>query len=300
LLIPRGLDQFFPTRRFGVRHDGAPASPGEDGGMSEIFERVVCGVDHSPAGAIAARLASMVAQPEGSLTLVSVEDPSIAVHAGFQMSSVAAEVAREADAALEDGRAEAEPRHRVRTRLLEGDPLSGLLAEIERRHATLAVVGTHEHVRAVGIALGSVATHLVHEAPCAVLVAREPRVPAGWPRSIVVGVDGSPESAAAARTARELADRFGSSLRFVAAVRDEVDLDVARKIAPDLEELPGRAVEELHVLSELADLVVVGSRGLKGVRALGSVSERVAHDALCSVLVVRGAPSADVPDSERL
>jgi nucleotide-binding universal stress UspA family protein len=114
------------------------------------------------------------------------------------------------------------------------------------------------------------------------------------------GVDGSPEAAAAASTARELADRFGSSLRFVAAVRDEVDLDVAREIAPDLEELPGGAVEELHVLSELADLVVVGSRGLKGVRALGSVSERVAHDALCSVLVVRGAPSAAGADSERL
>jgi nucleotide-binding universal stress UspA family protein len=31
----------------------------------------------------------------------------------------------------------------------------------------------------------------------------------------------------------------------------------------------------------------VGSRGLHGVRALGSVSERVAHDARCSVLVIR-------------
>ena len=36
-----------------------------------------------------------------------------------------------------------------------------------------------------------------------------------------------------------------------------------------------------------ADLLVVGSRGLHGVRALGSVSERVAHRAPCSVLVVR-------------
>jgi nucleotide-binding universal stress UspA family protein len=36
-----------------------------------------------------------------------------------------------------------------------------------------------------------------------------------------------------------------------------------------------------------ADLLVVGSRGLDGFRALGSVSERVAHEASCSVLVVR-------------
>jgi nucleotide-binding universal stress UspA family protein len=35
------------------------------------------------------------------------------------------------------------------------------------------------------------------------------------------------------------------------------------------------------------DLLVVGSRGLQGIRSLGSVSERVAHEARCSVLVVR-------------
>ncbi|MEX2210983.1 MAG: universal stress protein [Gaiellaceae bacterium] len=45
--------------------------------------------------------------------------------------------------------------------------------------------------------------------------------------------------------------------------------------------------EELHLLSEESDLVVVGSRSLRGIRSLGSVSERVAHESLCSVLVVR-------------
>ena len=47
----------------------------------------------------------------------------------------------------------------------------------------------------------------------------------------------------------------------------------------------------LDVLLEAArevDLLVVGSRGLRGLRALGSVSERVAHQAPCSVLVLRG------------
>ncbi|MDE3070012.1 MAG: universal stress protein, partial [Acidobacteriota bacterium] len=38
---------------------------------------------------------------------------------------------------------------------------------------------------------------------------------------------------------------------------------------------------------EHASLVVVASRRTAGVRALGSVSERVVHDAPCSVLVVR-------------
>jgi nucleotide-binding universal stress UspA family protein len=43
------------------------------------------------------------------------------------------------------------------------------------------------------------------------------------------------------------------------------------------------------------DLVVVGSRGLHGVRALGSVSERVAHRARCSVLVVNEPTSGSAP-----
>jgi nucleotide-binding universal stress UspA family protein len=36
-----------------------------------------------------------------------------------------------------------------------------------------------------------------------------------------------------------------------------------------------------------ASLIVIGARGVTGVRALGSVSERVAHAAACSVLVAR-------------
>lgn len=260
--------------------------------MSEISERVVCGVDASGAGAVAARLAALVTLPEGSLTLVSVDDPSIAVHAGWQMAAIAEELALEAKAAVELGVAEAQPIHGVQTRLLEGDPLHCLLGEIARQDATLVVVGTHDRPRAVGIALGSVATHVLHEAPCSVLVARAPRGEP-WPRVIVVGLDGSPESAEAAAEARRLASRFGSALRFVAATGEpNLDLEAAYGIAPELEELPGHAVDELHMLSEDADLVVVGSRALKGIRALGSTSERIAHEALCSVLAVRQSKEA--------
>ena len=35
------------------------------------------------------------------------------------------------------------------------------------------------------------------------------------------------------------------------------------------------------------DLLILGSRGLRGLRSLGSVSERVAHGSDASVLVVR-------------
>jgi nucleotide-binding universal stress UspA family protein len=46
-------------------------------------------------------------------------------------------------------------------------------------------------------------------------------------------------------------------------------------------------VDALVQAGETSDLLVLGSRGLHGVKALGSVAERVAHQASCSVLVVR-------------
>lgn len=168
-----------------------------------------------------------------------------------------------------------------------GGPADGILAEIRRFRATLAAVGGQGHSRPVGIALGSVPTFLLHEAPCSVLVARA--TPAG-PGPVVVGVDGSPQSALALAAAREVGERLARPVRPVAGIRDaHVDLDAARALEPELEERPESAVDMLAHLSEGAGLVVVGCRGLQGVRSLGSVSERVAHEARCPVLVVRAA-----------
>jgi nucleotide-binding universal stress UspA family protein len=255
--------------------------------MSETFKRVLGAVDDSAAGAVAARVAARTARPEGSLTLVSVDETALAVHGGFMAPVLATQLEEHGEAALHRGRAAADAIHGLWTRRLEGDPVECLLAEIDERETTLLVVGSHGYRRATGILFGLVGSTILHEAPCSVLVAREERPDEPWPHSIVVGVDGSPESAAAAAAARELATRFGAQLRFVAATGDHVDLAAARAIAPALEVRDAGAVDELRGLSELADLVVVGSRGLKGLRALGSVSERIAHEAECSVLVVR-------------
>jgi nucleotide-binding universal stress UspA family protein len=83
------------------------------------------------------------------------------------------------------------------------------------------------------------------------------------------------------------------------------------QLAPegDLEWWPETPVAALVQASAEADLLVVGSRGLHGVAALGSVSERVGHLALSSVLVVRepagfkpvdegGSAEDEVPDLE--
>ena len=258
--------------------------------VTPVFDRVVCGVDRSAAGVIAARAAGRVADPDGSLLLVAVDDPSPAVHAGWGMPRVLAELAEEAALGLERGRAEAEPLHAVETRLLKGNPFEHLLHEAAQRDASLLVVGSHGLSRAGGITLGAVSTSLLHEAPCPVLIARGPVNAERWPRRIVVGIDGSPDSADALAAGRALAARLHGVLRVVAATRDaHVDLEAARALAPELEEHEGRAIDVLNVASENADLVVVGSRGLRGLRSLGSLSERLAHDARCSALVVRPA-----------
>lgn len=254
-----------------------------------MFERVVCGVDGSPSAAHAAAVAARVVSADGRLVLVAVEELALAVHAGYRMAPVAEKIASETGRGAREARAIAQTFHDAETRLLEGEPLDGLHSEIDRLDATLAVVGTRGRSRAAGIALGSVTTHLLHEAPCSVLVARDPQDLFAWPRRILVGVDGSPGSVAALAAAETLAARRGAVVRAVVAMRQPfVDLDRAHAIAPGLEEHDDNVLHTLHVLSEDADLLVVGSRGLRGIRALGSVSERIAHEARCSVLVVRG------------
>lgn len=150
--------------------------------------------------------------------------------------------------------------------------------------------------------------------------------------SIVVGVDGSPESQAALRWAAEEAalrearlvvvwawtfvppapiaepgmipvpamDYSGASEAERAAVEEEFDAAL-RAAMPS--ELPVEVERKLlegdpaHVLeseAQGADLVVVGSRGRSGIAAalLGSVSKHVVDHAPCPVVVVK-APRED-------
>jgi nucleotide-binding universal stress UspA family protein len=137
--------------------------------------------------------------------------------------------------------------------------------------------------------LGGVSTAMLHDAPCAVLLARPPRY-GRFPTRILVGVDGSPASMEAARVAESVADRFGSELIFAAATGGkEIDLEPIHALTPHFIRHPWRPVDALVDLADAYDLLVVGSRGLHGLASLGSVSERVAHRARSSVLVVRSA-----------
>ena len=264
------------------------------GDRSRLFGRIVVGVDGSEAGFEACRQAARLAPPEARIEAVSVVHLSDAVHAAYR----AAEMADQLGLAAERWLVEAKRilGETAETRFVNGYAVPALIREIEKADATLVALGSHGHRRVAEMLLGGIAGELLHQAPCAVLIARRPAgegAETGFPRSIVAGIDGSPASGLALDAAVELSDRLGADLRVVTAVDGKrVDLAQARAQAPLLDELPGRPVPVLVEAARAADLLVVGSRGLHGLAALGSVSERVAHEASCSVLVVRHADVA--------
>jgi nucleotide-binding universal stress UspA family protein len=253
------------------------------------FDPVICGVDASQESLDAARQAARIVEPDGRLILVAVAELEVAAQAGFAASMVVNELEQEAQEALDQAEAAVGETVKPETRLVTGPIASTLLAEVERERASLLVLGTHGHGRATGILLARASTSMLHDAPCAVLIARTPANDPAFPATIAVGLDGSPASKAAEAAARALADRFGSSVRrLVATGGKQLDLDALQVEHADLEISDAKPKEALLAVAQSVDLLVVGRRGVHGLKSLGSVSERVAHEAACSVLVVRG------------
>ncbi len=250
----------------------------------DLFSRIIVGVDGTPQSLEAVRQALRLRLPDGKLCLFHAVNLVPALAVAWSVPQLTDE--GEAREALEEAAALAPDAAR---RLVTGPPVGCLVQEIESQRATLVAVGTHGTSRPAGIVLGGVATTMLHEAPCGVLVARQVDQPHLFPQAIAVGVDGSPQSTEAAAVAAGLAKRFGASLRGIVAVKgQDVDVEAARAALPEVE--VDRARDPVAALTEAArdvDLLVLGNRGLHGIRALGSVSERVAHRAACSVLVVR-------------
>jgi nucleotide-binding universal stress UspA family protein len=259
---------------------------------AQLFKRVLVGVDGSPASVEAARQAAILTEPNGTLTLLAawtVPPPTTIGFVGPTFEhELEADVYRE-PAASAVGTAEAAIAAIAtpETKVVRGTAWDVLIDEIEHENDTLVAVGSHGQGRLHGIVVGSTATELVHKAPCSVLIARA--AGGSFPRRIVVGIDGSPQSAVAYATARRFAIRFGSEVWPVVAHGGKgVDNQrVAAIVDYHHEDLPDEPVAALVAASADADLVMVGSRGLHGFKALGWVYERVANQAHCSTLVIR-------------
>jgi nucleotide-binding universal stress UspA family protein len=138
---------------------------------------------------------------------------------------------------------------------------------------------------------------------------------------IVVGTDGSPTATLALEQAAQLAAQSGAALHIVSGYQpktglrvtgagsgveawmvgssDEVEgilqdaADVARraKVTVKTHHESGDPAKALVTIAKQvdADLIVVGNRGMKGVKrfVLGSVPNDVAHKASCAVLILK-------------
>ena len=143
---------------------------------------------------------------------------------------------------------------------------------------------------------GPMARALLPRSPIPVLVVRPARGP-GFPESVLIAVDDTPEAHAAARTGARLAARDGSYVALVATPEHHETL--RRALAEHLATVERISTRRPLVLDEYgspataivaaasnleASLVVLGSR--PG-RPVASVSAEVAGQAPCSVLVLR-------------
>jgi nucleotide-binding universal stress UspA family protein len=272
-----------------------------------VFENVLCGVDGSPSALEAVIQAAVLAGPGAHLDLICVQ------HALGE--------GRHAQANISDWRADealTEARDAIRdlgvswTRSIVSSPVPAtkLLELLDGQLVTcpdLVAVGPHVRRRLGGIMLGSTGSTLLHRAPVPVLVARRAKEQDKWaPRTLLVASDGSPCASAAVDLAARIAARHGSAVAMVCAGHAADGSDLRHVLAeqaatlcralgtePAVLRLPGEAHREIPRLADelSASLILLGCRGTTGLRALGSVSERVAHSAHCSVLVARGRPS---------
>jgi nucleotide-binding universal stress UspA family protein len=204
-------------------------------------------------------------------------------------------------------------------------PPGEIVTEIARdRSAELIVVGTHGHTGIQRFLLGSVATAVLRNAPCDVLVCRGATGPSPFLRPLVA-TDFSPAAARALRNAAALTapgapldvihawqlpvGSWGATLlgqaRFPwSTVRDAVlsgvkaQADKLVASSPDLghelrvELIQGPPASVITHAAERGghDLIAIGTHGHRGFRRLllGSVAESVIRHAPCSVLVAHG------------
>jgi nucleotide-binding universal stress UspA family protein len=248
-----------------------------------MFDRIVCGVDPGPEASWP-RTSGAGWRLRTVLILVGIIETDVAVHAGWAAGQVLDRLKDDGTEALHRvGQEESTTPSRPACSRLSGAALS----RPPSRGAPRSPWSGRGHSRRGGIILGSLSTTALHEAPCSVLVARPDEGSGQFPSRIVVGTDGSNEAEAAYAIAAALRDRFGATLELVTSSAGKaVGLDAVQASHPDVVMDERKPLECLVARSQDADLLVIGSRGLHGLKSLGSISERVAHDARCSVLLV--------------
>jgi nucleotide-binding universal stress UspA family protein len=236
-------------------------------------------------------------------------------------------VAAEGRRVVDEARASLSVRAATETAVLEGAPRDEIVRDAREWGADLVVVGARGLGLVDTLLLGGVSLAVARQVDSAVLVVKG----AGHRlEHVVVGLDGSDEALNAARFLASLPLEAGHSVRLVGVVEPihfptTAPALVRHHIAAAIHQMKeerraalGKALDQAASLFEArgasvtrttphghpaevitaaaaeprTDLVVVGARGLGGVRRLllGSISENVLRDARCSVLIVKRSP----------
>jgi nucleotide-binding universal stress UspA family protein len=123
-------------------------------------------------------------------------------------------------------------------------------------------------------------------------------------KNILVPIDGSDHSLKALDYALEFAHRFSSNIHIIIAysltaetfnlIQRVVPHPIAESYRTDVkernEQILAEAVQHAHTVQpDLIDLIIMGSRGIGGIKGmlLGSVADRVADHAACPVMIVK-------------
>lgn len=220
------------------------------------------------------------------------------------------------------------PRWTVVVQTLADSPAWAVISKTEEWRPDLVVVGSRGHNLLPGrLILGSLSQKVLYEAGCSVRVARESEHDAGAPVRLVIGMDGSADSAAAIEAVAARNWPPGTEVSIVIGMDTVLDLTtgpnepsimkwveaddaedrewVSKAFEPFAEKLRAaglnvsivlRGGKAKNVLIEVAeeldaDSIFLGAKGVRGIDRilLGSVSAAVAARATCSVEVVRPA-----------
>lgn len=284
----------------GAHEQGAPAPI-----RSVIFDRIVACTDGGPSTANVAAWAREVAKAfRGQVWPVHVVEPELTatgyapVAQGMTLEKFGQETVSWVEHDLATAKIRAHPT--VRT----GFVVSQVLAVAKEAGANLIVSGTHGSSRLAVALLGSTSDGLKNHAEASVLIAKDMAPPG----SILLPTDGSRPSRQAGVAALALAESWKVPLLVLHVVKSlgkDVDADTAKfretfgqlHVPPwkdrrvTFEARVGRPADTiLHAADELdRPLIVMGSRGLTGLRSLvpGSVTNAVAHRSKNSVLIVK-------------
>ena len=208
----------------------------------------------------------------------------------------------------------------IRPGMRVGHPAGEIVQLARELSSDLIVLGNQGHSRLWGELLGHTADRVNQHAPCSVLIVRSQQESAQY-RKILIGYDGSPAAEITLRQALSLAKQLGSKTHVLwiheaqirragttndneSFERDWAEHHFSHILRPQIDvasTAAGLRVEPDFRIGNAAQILIseasagqfrmlaLGHRGFSGIwgRLLGGVADRVSHQALCDVLVVR-------------